>query len=164
MRTIFSLFKTYDNAKEAVDELIGKGFASDEMNVITQDYVAKSHLEVCRRETNIEMSGRTGRGGVHGLDRIVGGKHETNIADVGKVFAAGKFAALLARRDCSPVHSCNELKSALVELEVPDEVAEAYRTGIKEGGVLFWVRSEDGRAPEAASVMRNHKGERIVAH
>ncbi len=160
MRTVFALFKDYDNARDAVGEMEDKGISLDEMNAIAPDYVAKSHMDVNLREIKVDVSGKFGRE-VRGLARLIGGKQAVRISDIGDVYAAGKIAGILARGNCEPVYSCNGLKPALIDMDIPEDIAETYSTGIKGGGVLVFVRSEDDRAPEVAGVMRTHKGEGV---
>jgi hypothetical protein len=52
---------------------------------------------------------------------------------------------------------------ACVHLHVARETAEAYRAGIEGGGLLFWIRTDDGRAAEAASVLRQHEARHLTS-
>jgi len=47
---------------------------------------------------------------------------------------------------------------------MPEGVAEACRAGIETGGVLFWLRTSNDRAMEAANVLSSHKGAYVSSY
>jgi hypothetical protein len=42
------------------------------------------------------------------------------------------------------------------------EAAEYFLEGVKAGGLLFFIRTADERASEAAGILRAHKAERLI--
>ena len=161
MRTVFALFESYREAKRAVDELLARRFDEQEMNVIVQELAARGSMDVNLRTANIDKTDRTGREGLHGLNRLVAGQQPLPVADVGAVYAAGKMATILARAGSTRESAPSRLKDALVEFDVPEEIAQFYANGVSDGGVLFWLRTDDTRAAEAANVLSETKGEEV---
>ena len=51
MQAIHTLFGTNNQARETIDDLLGQGFARDDMYVIIQDYVVRSRIKQ-RRDTS----------------------------------------------------------------------------------------------------------------
>jgi hypothetical protein len=159
MRTIFALFESYDEAKAAVAELIGRHFDEGEMNVIVRGPVTQSGPGAALRATN--KTGLPGRAVLQGIDRVLIDGKSVIMPDVGAVRIAGRIAAVTAGAAMAekPRH---DLKEILAGLGVPEELAEFYRNGVLGGGLLFWVRTDNGRAAEAASILSSTRAEKLA--
>jgi hypothetical protein len=158
MKSIFALFKDYQDAEAAAADLLEKGFEEDEMNVIVHEQNAKNHMDVNLEKVKVDATNKVGEQNVHGLVRILAGQRPVRLSDVGPIYAAGEIATMLARAAANPGAVNGGLQAALVDFSVPKEVAEEFTTGIENEGVLFWIRTSDERAPEASSVLHSHKG------
>jgi hypothetical protein len=44
----------------------------------------------------------------------------------------------------------------LADFQVSSDKADAFRTGVMEGGLLFWVRVDDAKAPQALDVLQEY--------
>lgn len=161
MRTIFACFRTYEDAGAAVEELLEKHFDVEEMNAIVQDYVAKGHRDVNLPEANVAVTKKMGDKTARGLDQLIAGEKAVSIPDVGNVFAAGDLATTLAKTAATPGAAEGGIKGALIDFRVSKNFAEIYKTSIKGGGVLFWIRTSDARESEVVKILRNHKAEHV---
>lgn len=161
MRTVFALFESYREANKAVEELIEKHFDEREMNVIVQELAAKSTMDINFRTSNVDKSRKMGSKSAERLDHLVAGRRPFTVPDVGAVYAAGEMATVLARSAATPESPPASLREALVDFDVPKEIADFYTEGVLEGGVLLWLRIEDERAGEAANVLSQRKGDSI---
>ena len=45
---------------------------------------------------------------------------------------------------------------------MPEELAEFYCDGVLEGGLLFWVRANNGRAAEATDILSSARAEKLA--
>ncbi len=159
MKTIFALFESYEEAKAAVAELIDRRFDEGEMNVIVREPVTQAVPE-----SNLRAMNRTGlREGtiLEGIDRVLTDGKSVSMPDVGAVCAAGKIAAMTAGA-MMPGRPAQSLGTVLAGFGVPEELAEFYRSGVLEGGILFWVRADESRAAEAADILSSTRAEKLV--
>jgi uncharacterized protein (TIGR02271 family) len=76
------------------------------------------------------------------------------IPGIGPIIAAGPIAATLAGAGVGAV--AGGLIGGLTNLGVPEEHAHYYAEGVRRGGVLVTVATEDARAADAAGIMRRH--------
>ncbi len=77
---------------------------------------------------------------------------------------AGEMATVLVRSAATEQSTPTSLKEALVDFDIPKEIADFYTEGILEGGVLLWLRTKDERAGEAANVLSETKGEEVGSY
>lgn len=154
MRTLFTLFDSYEEAKEAIQSLLEANFDEKAMNVIVREEIAKKKMEVNLHAVDVKKSDEVDGVTVEGMAQLLGGEQPVELPGVGAVLAAGELATNAARTASASAAADVGLKAALQELDVPRDVAERYRQGINEGGVLLWVRTEDERAPAAASALQ----------
>jgi hypothetical protein len=163
MRTIFALFEGYREARSAVEELLERKFDERDMNVIVQELTAKGSMDVNFKTANVDKTRRLGGEAVQGLDQLLSGRQPLTMPDVGAVYAAGQMASVMTGEEKKAKRTRKGgLKEALMAFDVPDEIAEFYKNGVLDGGVLLWVRTDDVRAAEAAGVLSDKKGEEVA--
>ncbi|MFN3325739.1 MAG: hypothetical protein ACK5AZ_19760 [Bryobacteraceae bacterium] len=163
MQTIFGMFADYDEAKAAVEELLERRFRLEEMNAIVQTWVWKSNTEADLNLAAVEVTPHLGPKVLHGLDRLIAGKQPRRFADAGEIYSAGEFATIVANTAESS-RQPDALRAALIDFGVPERVASDYIDRLTRGGILIWLRCEDKRAAEAASVLQSRKGERVGSY
>jgi len=161
MRTVFSLFDAYEDCETAVDELLDEGFKEDEMNVIVDEEVAKTNLDVKLDRVDVKATEELGEE-ARGLDVLLGVEQPVAMPRVGDVYAAGKLATILAKTAAAP--DTGGLREALIDFDVSEPAAGAYEEAVSNGALLFWVRSSDERASEAASILRDHNGINVTSY
>ncbi|HEX6383789.1 MAG TPA: hypothetical protein VF177_03885 [Anaerolineae bacterium] len=162
MQTVFAMFDNYEDARAAVNTLLARYFDEEEINAMAQVQIAKERIEANLETIDVEVTDEVGRKTVRGLDAMLGRQQPVQITDVGNVYAAGSLATLLARTASAPDAADGGLKGALMDFNVGEETAGTYRQGIRDGGFLVWVRTDDDRASKAASILRNQKGQRVI--
>jgi hypothetical protein len=73
---------------------------------------------------------------------------------LGPLVAAGWLAATLAGAGAGA--AAGGLIGTLTEAGLPDEEADLYAEGVRRGGNLVTVRTEENRAPEAERILDRH--------
>lgn len=164
MKTIFALFDSYAGAGEAVDSLLAEDFAEEEMNALALSPTVKENMDVNLHAVDVRKSEEIGGKTVHGLAALFGGEQPVHVRGSGDLLAAGELATLLATRASATNNGDDPLQEALEEFGVPRDTATDYRTGIVDGGVLVWVRTQDERASAAASALRAQHGQGVGAY
>lgn len=162
MKTYFGLIKDYYQGDAAVEALLQRGFEQDQINVVLLEHVAKNSMEAGLNSIKVDKSEEHGQPGMHGLDDLLGGEQAVTIPDVGRVYAAGQLANLLTNIAAMPGVADGGLKAALLEFNLSPDAAEFFMEGVRDGGLLFFIRTEDERAREAAEILRTHKAEQVT--
>ena len=153
MKTVYALFRTYDQAEAAVQELLHQGFDLQDMNVIVQDSVARARTG---SKAAVSRPGQM----PPGLDRMLSGEQGINAPDTGSIYAAGQRAKILAHAAASP--GSPDLRHQLMEFGIGTETAQAYLDGIKGGGLLFWMVADDDHAHDAGEIVEEHHGAHVL--
>ena len=162
MKVIYALLKTYPDAREAVDLLLERGFEEQEMNAIVQEDVRdRQELGAELQRTHEALSAAyaaTGRKPtLNGLDRLLADQRPIDLPGAGSVVAGGNLANLMVRAALDPSGPGPGLSPSLAEF-LPGAVAERLARGVSEGRLLYWLRTTDERAAEAAAVLRKAAG------
>jgi hypothetical protein len=153
MKAVYALFTGYGQAMEAVLELLEQGFDQEDMNVIVQDSVVKARLN--ERGAGFEEP-RT----PSGMDRLLAGRRSVETIDMGSVYAAGQRAAIMAENAARP--GGEGIAEQLLELGVGAESAASYLDGIKGGGLLFWIITDDDHAHDASEILRSVNARQVI--
>ncbi len=159
MKTIFALFQSYDEAKVAVAQLIDRRFDEGEMNIIFREPVAQTGSDANLRVTNKPALAE--KAILQGIDRVVLDGRSVIMPDVGAVRMAGRMAAMTGG-GMMPEKPLESLRDVLAGLGVPKELAAFYGSGVLAGGLLFWVRADEGRAAEATEVLSSRRAEKLA--
>ncbi len=162
MRTIFALFEGYGEARSAVKDLLEQGFDPRDMNVVVQELTARGNMGVEPGVGDVPKVQETREDAPQGMDRMIARTQPLTVPDVRPVYAAGEMARIVVNATHKEEPSAAGLKEALVDFDVPEELAEFYRNGVLDEGVLFWMRTEDRRAAEAANILAETKGKEIA--
>jgi len=148
------LFDNRADALSAVRDLEAAGFIQDEVSIIGQDATADSGL----RDTDEPESG-AGVGAsvgtvVGGGAGLLAGIGIIAIPGIGPLVAAGWLAALLAGAGTGAV--AGGLLGSLTGSGVDEKDAHVYAEGVRRGGTIVTLRTEQSRMGRAADIMMAH--------
>ncbi len=163
MKTVFSLFKDYQNAEEAVDRLLERGFDQEDMNVIMQEETADNEMDINQRTADVHKTAALGEQILFGLDKILAGRQPVATTEIGKVRAAGNIASMITRTAITPGTSM-EFEEVLQDFGLKEADAQAYLKGLQEGDLLFFIRSDKERLEEVYNLLRQYKAEQISSN
>lgn len=161
-KTIFALFDDYADAEAALDNLVEHDFSEEEMNVLVREQLAKERMDVGQHRADVKKSDEVGDITLRGLPRLLGGQQPVHLPGVGNVLAAGNLATIMTRSASSTAAEAEGLKQALVEMNVPENLAQDFREALEQGSVLFWLRADEERAPAAANILREENGQHVA--
>ena len=166
-RTIVGSFDNFAEAQDVLRDLQQRGFARDDISVIANNATgqqkkqsgSEGQLPRDKADTVSETGAGTATGAaaggvLGGAAGLVVGLMGLAIPGIGPIVAAGPIAAALAGAGVGAV--AGGLIGGLTGLGVSEEEANYYAEAVRRGGALVTVRTDDSRADEAASVMRNH--------
>jgi hypothetical protein len=165
-RTIVGLFDTFEDAQRAVQALIDQGFASRDISVVAAD--AEGRLSSQTGESAVAESAGAGAVGgtvVGGVIGLLVGLGALAIPGIGPVIAAGPLAAAIgtaaaavgtAALGAGIGAASGGLLGALVGAGIPEDEAAYYSEGVRRGGTLVAVSTDDSMADTAQMTLNNY--------
>jgi Heat induced stress protein YflT domain len=149
--TITHLYDNYTGAENAVRELEGSGFTSDQISVVgRRPAEAESEEGAEGAATGATLGGVAGAGA--GLLASLG---LIAIPGIGPLVAAGVLATTVA--GAATGAAAGGIVGALVDYGISKEEAPVYAESIRRGGTLVSVRAEETRADQAEQIMQRHE-------
>src|SRR4051794_9535083 len=157
-RTIARLFDSYSDASSAVRDLEAAGFQRDDISLI-----ANRGDEGTTTTTTGDTTEETGSGAGTGatLGTLVGGGAgllaglgALAIPGLGPIVAAGWLVATLTGAGVGA--AAGGLLGALTGSGLSEEESHVYAEGVRRGGNLVTVRTDDSRTTEVEAIMQRH--------
>jgi hypothetical protein len=158
-KSVVGLFESREPAERAICALHERGFARDQISVAMRDRGDQAELasEVGALETaEAASSGAVGGGLLGGMAGLLIGVGALTVPGIGPVLAAGPLAGALGTTlaGVGIGAAAGGLVGALAGLGVPEEHAEYYAEGVRRGGTLVTVQTDDVYSAEAGETMR----------
>ena len=152
-RTVVALFDDVNTAQRALEEMLSKGFDRNDISVVRADQ--KTGAGAKEAADAIEPSGTaTGAGigaALGGIAGLVIGLGALAIPGVGPIVAAGPLAATLAGAGIGA--ATGGIIGALADAGIPEQDAGYYAEGIRRGGTLLTVRTDENRVSQATEIL-----------
>jgi uncharacterized membrane protein len=153
--TVTALYDDLEQAQEAVGELLEQGFAREQVSVVvTEPAVGTPPGE---QEAGAPLAADTTEGAVTGaviggLGGLLVGMAALAIPGIGTVIAAGAITnAIIGGAVGAGVGAvAGGLVGALIKMGVTEESARHYAEGVRRGGTLVLVQTEDTPQSEVA--------------
>jgi uncharacterized protein (TIGR02271 family) len=168
-KTVVGLFDNFADAQHVAQELMDHGFPREDISVVAnQDAVGRERM--VGDEQGTQAGDYAGTGAVSGtvlggaLGALVGAGLLA-IPGIGPVLAAGPLAAAVGTASATIGAgalgagigaAAGGLVGGLIGFGVPEEQASYYAEGVRRGGTLVTVTTDDQRAKTAYDIMRRH--------
>jgi uncharacterized protein (TIGR02271 family) len=152
-KTVIGLFDSMNEARSVVQELIANGYKSDNISIIAQ-HDGETVTERGDDETSGAAMGAGTGAVVGGLGGLLVGLSALAIPGVGPVIAAGPIVTTLAGAGLGA--AAGGIIGALTDIGVPEEEAHYYAEGVRRGGALVSVETDDYMADRAVEIMTHH--------
>jgi len=157
MKTITGLFDTYDDANDAVGELVATGVPRDDISIVANNATGWHKDE----ETEAGEDAATGAGVgavIGGAGGLATGLGLMAIPGVGPVVAAGWLAATAVGAVGGAVvgGAAGGIIGAMTNAGVPEDDAHVYAEGVRRGGTMVTARVEDNLAPDAEQILKQY--------
>ena len=158
MRTVVGLHDHFEDAQRVVQALHEAGFDRNKISLIASDskgeYKRYLQGQAGEKTEDIAEGAATGAGigaVLGGLGGVLVGLGALAIPGIGPVLAAGPIAAGLAGAGIGA--AAGGVIGGLVELGIPEEQANQYAEGVRRGGTLVTLQTDDTRADQAVQIM-----------
>ncbi len=159
-KTVVGLLDSRHEAQNVIDDLVRNGFNRDDIGMLTrgekEEFATPEEKKESQSDKQVEgVTKGVGAGAaLGGIGGLVIGLAGLAIPGIGPVVAAGPIATALAGAGIGAV--AGGVIGALTNLGVPEEEAHYYAEGVKRGGVLVTVATDEAGAEKAADIMRRH--------
>jgi hypothetical protein len=158
------LFNDRESAENAYNSAINRGYDKDDVNLLMSDETRKKHFDDDTELGTKALEGAGAGSAIGGtLGAIIGGIAAigTNVFLPGLgLIVAGPLAAALAGAGAGGL--TGGLVGALIGWGIPDDRAQAYEQGIKDGKIMVGVNPRNAEdADYFENEWRNYRGEQI---
>jgi hypothetical protein len=164
-KTVVGLFDERGDAEAAVRDLENIGFTRDQVSIVANNNTATADGTDSAATGDTVDAAATGAGTGAVAGTVIGGGvgllaglGMLAIPGIGPILAAGPIIATItgAGIGAATGAAAGGLIGALTEAGVPEEEAGYYQEGVRRGGTLVTVSTDDNRAENVVDVMNNH--------
>jgi stress response protein YsnF len=151
-----------NDAESAIRDLESYGVSRSDISVMAAEEAraASGYTEGERSTAGRSAAKGAGAGAaVGGGLGLLAGLTSLAIPGFGPIIAAGPIAAALTGAGIGA--ATGGVIGALAGMGVPDEEAELYAEGVRRGGVLVAVKTEDRSADDVADILERHNPEDV---
>lgn len=154
MRSIARLYDTASQARMAVEELERAGFTQDDVSYLGGQENTGAAGAGERGVARGAATGATLGTMIGGGAGLLAGLGAMAIPGIGPLVAAGWLVAALAGAGAGA--AAGGLLGGLVSAGLGEDEAAGYSEGVRRGGHLVVVRTEEARAAEAERILDRH--------
>jgi len=164
-KTVVGLFDTFNEAQSVVQQLVDAGFERNEISLLANNARGEFSSATAVGETSSVAegagAGAVGGGVLGGVLGLLVGIGALAIPGIGPVLAAGPLAAALGAAGASTLvgagigAAAGGVIGALVGAGIPEEDANFYAEGVRRGGTLVMVKTNDDMSQRAYDLMRS---------
>jgi hypothetical protein len=168
-KTVVALYDDFDTARDVIQELVDNGFRNDQISLVANDthgeysrYLDDDTTRTIEAETDTGAGVGAGIGAViGGLGGLVVGLGALAIPGIGPVLAAGPLATAVSALAGAGIGAvaggvAGGLLGALVDMGIPEEQAGYYSEGVRRGGTLVVLQSDDMMHDRAVEIMNRY--------
>lgn len=156
-KTIVGMFDNLTDAHSAVRELVTMGWSRDDISLVAGNTKGEytTQTGTLSDEMSATATGASTGAILGGLGGLLIGLGTLAIPGVGPLIAAGPLATTLLGAGVGA--AAGGLLGALIDAGIPEEEANYYTEGVRRGGILVSVRSEDGiMVDRAVNILERH--------
>ncbi len=163
MKTVTGLFDNYDDANDAVGELVATGVPRDDVSIVANN--ATGWQKGDETEAGEDAAAGAGVGAViGGAGGLLTGLGLMAIPGLGPVVAAGWLAATAVGAIGGAVvgGAAGGIVGAMTKAGVPENDAHVYAEGVRRGGTMVTARVEDNLVPNAEQILKQYNSVDVI--
>ncbi len=157
-KTIVALYDDFSTAERVIDNLIEAGFTRDDISVMAND--ASGEYSSSLEDRDMVLDGDVSAGEGAGFGAVIGtliGVGVSLIPGIGPVIGAGPLAiALTAGIGAAAGAITGGITAGLIDMGVDEDDAHVYAEGIRRGGTLVSLTTNDEWAERAETIMNRY--------
>lgn len=151
-KSIVGLFDRTLPAEDAIQELQKAGFDRDDISLLTKEEPGKE-ADAEGKDASGVVAGAGAGAVIGGVAGLAAGLGALAIPGIGPVVAAGPLAVAIG--SASVGAAAGGVIGALTGMNIPENDAHYYAEGIRRGGALVVVRTDDEHAGRAVDILNS---------
>lgn len=156
--TVVGVFDRVDYAEKAAREIKERGLRTDDISIIVKN---RDEGEAAKGDgmTNDNISDGAVTGGIiGGLAGLLIGAGMIAIPGLGIIAAAGPITGLIGGA------ATGGIIGGLVDLGIPEQDSRKYESDIREGKVVFTMKTEEDKVEDIKNILQSNGAERVNTH
>ncbi|HEY8420871.1 MAG TPA: hypothetical protein VIL05_03915 [Thermoclostridium sp.] len=156
--TVVGVFDRVDYAEKAAREIKERGLRTDDISIIVKN---RDEGEGQKGEgmTNDNISNGAVTGGIiGGLAGLLIGAGMVAIPGLGIIAAAGPITGLIGGA------ATGGIIGGLIDLGIPEQESRKYENDIREGKVVFTMKTDDDKVDDIRNILQANGAERVNTH
>ncbi|MDQ2086029.1 hypothetical protein RBH29_06195 [Herbivorax sp. ANBcel31] len=163
-KTMVAIFNNQDNAQKAAEQLKEQGLRTDDISIVARkgDEEQKGNMTMGKDDgegnemKNDNISDGVVTGGIlGGAAGLLIGAGSMVVPGLGIIAAAGPVTGLLSGAVTGGI------VGSLVDLGIPENRSKKYEEDIKEGKILFSMKTDEDKIDEISSILKNNMAESV---
>jgi hypothetical protein len=163
-KTIVALYDNLKDAESAIHDLEDQGFPKDQISLVAGDMNGQMSRRVSGENSGAAQGAGVGAGigaALGGIGGLLVGLGALAIPGIGPVLAAGPLAAALggvagAGAGAIAGGAAGGLIGGLTDMGVTEEQAQNFAEGVRRGGSLVTLMTDEDRSGQAKDVLNQH--------
>jgi len=156
--TVVGIFDRVDYAEKAAREIKDRGLRTDDISIIVKNR-DEGEAQGGERLTNDNISNGAVTGGIiGGLAGLLIGAGMVAIPGLGIIAAAGPITGLIGGA------ATGGIIGGLIDLGIPEQESRKYENDIREGKVVFTMKTDDDKVEEIRNILQANGAERVNTH
>jgi uncharacterized membrane protein len=155
--TVVGVFDRVDYAEKAAREIKEQGLRTDDISILVKNDDQSGEGRKGMVNDNISNGAVTG-GIIGGLAGLLIGAGLVAIPGLGIIAAAGPVAGLIGGA------ATGGIVGGLVDLGIPEEESKKYESDIREGKVVFSMKTDEDKVESVRSILQANGAERVNTH
>ena len=151
-QTVVGLFRSREQAEEAIRELKARDFDDQDISLVARDHEKGRDDERMSFENQNLADGTATGGAIGGLAGLIAGAGALLIPGIGPIIAAGPLAGALTGIVTGGI------AGGLVDYGIPEEEGERLEQEVESGSILVAVEIEDDDLAEKVAVVFRENG------
>ncbi|MGI6574417.1 MAG: general stress protein [bacterium] len=159
-KTVIGVFRSEDQAQQAVGALRQAGFTENEISLVAKKGQGGGGGRNQDTMTDgSDIGGGVTTGGVlGGLAGLAAGAGALVIPGIGPLIAAGPLAGLLSGA------AAGGIAGGLIDWGIPEDRGRYYEEQVKQGQILAAIRVSDDKTEKAAEILRQNNAQDVETH
>jgi len=162
-RTVVGLFDSHDHAETAAHQIKDQGLRTDDISIVAKSGGAGDeeggNLTGKKNEVNDNISDGVISGGLlGGIAGLVIGAGSLVIPGLGVIAAAGPITGLLSGAVTGGI------VGGLIDLGIPESRSRHYESEVKQGKVLFSMKTDEDKVGSISSILRNNGASNVEVY
>lgn len=152
-KAVVGIFKDLSSAEQAVAQLRGSGFSTEEINIVSKDPAAKNYSG-----NDSIMDGTMTGGAIGGVGGLLLSAGALTIPGLGPIIAAGPLAATIAGAIGGGI------TGGLIDWGIPSAKSEEYNEEVSSGNTLAVIKTPENKVSQAVQILTSYGAMNVETH